>query len=122
MIDVVFFLLVFFMVASLAMSVHRGLPVGLPPAVTGRPARDDRVTVTVDREGRLYVDREPTTREALEDRLRARLAGRPDLAVTIAADGDVVHRRVVEVVDAARAAGAHRLAIAVAPGERVRRP
>ena len=38
MIDTVFFLLVFFMMASLSMTVHRGMPVSLPRAASGQPA------------------------------------------------------------------------------------
>ncbi len=40
----------------------------------------------------------------------------------INADGDVQHRRVVEVVDVARTAGVASVAIAVVPGEAARRP
>jgi biopolymer transport protein ExbD len=40
----------------------------------------------------------------------------------INADGEVLHRRVVDVVDVARTAGVSRVAIAVVPGEASRRP
>jgi biopolymer transport protein ExbD len=50
MIDVVFFLLVFFMMASLSMAVYAGLPVNLPQAATGQVAASETASDTIDRE------------------------------------------------------------------------
>ena len=122
MIDVVFFLLVFFMMSSLATAVYRGMPVNLPTAASGQLTRDDNAAITLARDGRTYLNREPTTLEALGDRLRALLSANPGLVVMINADGEVLHHRVVEVVDAARAAGVARVAIAVAPAGAPRQP
>jgi biopolymer transport protein ExbD len=122
MIDTVFFLLVFFMMASLAMAVYRGVPVRLPHAATGQAAPAENVTVTVTQDGQMYLDKEPVAPETLGDRLRARVAGDPELAVVINADADVVHGRVVDVLDQARGAGVSRLAIAIVPREGGARP
>jgi biopolymer transport protein ExbD len=122
MIDTVFFLLVFFMMASLAMTVDRGMPVNLPAAASGQATRDDKAAITLDREGRMYLNREPTTRDSLGGQLRTLLAANPNLMVMINADGEVLHRRVVDVVDVARTAGISRLAIAVVPTEAAPRP
>lgn len=116
MIDTVFFLLVFFMMASLALTVYRGMPVNLPKADSGRPTRDDNAAITLGRDGQTFLNREPTTREGLGDRLKAMLAANPNLVVMINADGEVLHHRVVDVVDVARMAGVARVAIAVVPG------
>jgi len=115
MIDVVFFLLVFFMMASLAMAVYRGLPVNLPKAATGQQAPVESTSVTVDREGRAFLDREPVPIAALEGRLRTLVQANPNLAAVVNADSEVVHRHVVEVLDAVRGAGVARIAIAVTP-------
>jgi biopolymer transport protein ExbD len=122
MIDTVFFLLVFFMMAALAMTVYRGMPVNLPTASSGQATRDDKAAITLDREGRMFLNREPTTRDTLGGQLRTLLSGNPNLVVMINADGEVLHRRVVDVVDVARTAGINRLAIAVVPPEAARRP
>ena len=58
MIDTVFFLLVFFMMASLAMTVHGGIPVNLPKAARAEAARAP-VSVSISREGVIYLEREP---------------------------------------------------------------
>jgi biopolymer transport protein ExbD len=117
MIDTVFFLLVFFMMASLAMAVYRGVPVNLPRAATGQGAPPDSASITVTRDGVTYLDRESVAPTALGERLRARLASGRDLAVVINADADVAHGRVVDVLDQARGAGVTRLAIAIVPRE-----
>ncbi|HMH51330.1 MAG TPA: biopolymer transporter ExbD [Candidatus Acidoferrum sp.] len=122
MIDTVFFLLVFFMMASLAMTMYRGMSVNLPAAASGQATRDDKAAITLDRDGRMFLNREPTTRDTLAGQLRTLVSANPNLVVMINADGEVLHRRVVDVVDVARTAGINRLAIAVVPPEPPRRP
>jgi biopolymer transport protein ExbD len=119
MIDTVFFLLVFFMMASLAMTVHGGIPVNLPKAARAEAAKTP-VSVSISREGVIYLEREPLEPAQLTARLQARAGSEPDLAVVIEADTDVRHGRVVDVMDAARLAGVGKLAIAVTPRESAR--
>jgi biopolymer transport protein ExbD len=115
MIDVVFFLLVFFMMASLSMATYRGLPVNLPQAATGRDAIPDGATITVTRDGQTFLDKEPVALPALAARLRGMAAARPGFAVFVNADDAVAHGRVVAVLDEVRGAGVGRLAIAIRP-------
>ena len=117
MIDTVFFLLVFFMMASLSMTVYRGVPLSLPKASSGE-ARQDRVAVSVTRDGVIYLDRDQVEPAQLTEKLRALHEKDPEVVVVISADGDVTHRRVVEAMDAARTAGISRMAIAVQPMEK----
>ncbi|MEX2222522.1 MAG: biopolymer transporter ExbD [Candidatus Rokuibacteriota bacterium] len=116
MIDTVFFLLVFFMMASLAMTVHGGIPVNLPKAARAEAARAPvSISISISREGVIYLERDPVDAAQLTARLLARTE--PELAVVIEADTDVRHGRVVDVMDAARLAGVGKLAIAVTPRE-----
>jgi biopolymer transport protein ExbD len=119
MIDTVFFLLVFFMMASLAMTVHGGVPVNLPRAARAEAARA-AVSISISREGTVYLDREPVDTAGLTAHLLARARTEPELAVVIEADTDVVHGRVVDVMDAVRVAGVGKLAIAVTHREATR--
>lgn len=116
MIDTVFFLLVFFMMASLAMTVHGGIPVNLPRAAKAEAARAP-VSISIARDGVVYLEREPIEAAELTARLQARARTEPDLAVVIEADTEVLHGRVVDVMDAVRLAGVGKLAIAVTPRE-----
>jgi biopolymer transport protein ExbD len=113
MIDTIFFLLVFFMMASLSMAVHHGMPVNLPQAATGVNAVTDAVSVSVDRDGRTFLEREPVPLAGLGERVRS--LEQPGRAVIINADAEVTHRHVVDVLDALRTAGVSRIAIAVKP-------
>ena len=122
MIDVVFFLLVFFMMASLSMTVYRGMPVNLPRAVSGSTPPAESAAVTVARDGQAYLDRQPVTREVLGERLRTMVAANPAVAIVITADEAVVHGRVVDVLDEVRLAGVTRMAIAIRPDVAATRP
>lgn len=122
MIDTVFFLLVFFMMASLSVAVYRGLPVNLPRAATGQPAPEHNVSVTVARDGAVYLDKQAVAVDQLADRLRSLVAADPTTVVIVNADDEVAHGRVVTALDAARAAGVARVAVAVNPEMRKPRP
>ena len=115
MIDVVFFLLIFFMMASLSMTVYRGLPVNLPRASTGTTPPAETAAITVARDGQAYLDRQPVTRAALGERLRGLVGANREVAIVITADEAVAHGRVVEVLDEVRTAGVTRMAIAIRP-------
>ena len=117
MIDTMAFLLVFFMIASLAMTQQAGLPVSLPRAQSSSPQTwgDRQLVVTLDRRGRVYVDKEMVPLARLGGAIKARLAKRPDLIVVINADGRVRHGDVVAAMDVAKEAGAAHMAIATRP-------
>ena len=67
------------------------------------------------RDHRLYLNDDPVQLDELGARLQERLRDRHDGVVIIKADKEVLHGRVVEVMDIAKAAGAVRLAIATEP-------
>lgn len=115
MIDVVFFLLVFFMMASLSMTVYRGLPVNLPRATSGSTPPAESAAITVSRDGQAYLDRQPVTREVLGQRLRGLVGANPLVAIIITADEAATHGHVVDVLDEVRTAGVTRMAIAIRP-------
>lgn len=117
MIDTMAFLLVFFMIASLAMSRQAGMPVSLPRAESAAPQTwgDRALVVTLDREGKVYLDKELVDRQALVEEVRARLAAHPDLIVVVNADERLRHGEVIAVMDAVKRGGAARLAVATKP-------
>ena len=117
MIDTMAFLLVFFMIASLAMTQQAGMSVNLPQAGTADSASwgDRSLVVTVDSHGELYLNKDPVSQGDLVDAVRTRLARNPDLVVVINADESVQHREVVAAMDAVKKAGASRMAIATLP-------
>ncbi len=119
MIDTMAFLLVFFMIASLAMTRQAGLPVSLPraEAAAAQTWGDRALVVTLDSQGAVYLNKDQVSPGDLEEEVRGRLTARPELIVVINADKDLRHGRVVAAMDAVKRAGAARLAIATAPDE-----
>jgi biopolymer transport protein ExbD len=115
MIDVIFFLLVFFMVSTLSMTINRGLPVNLPTAATSQRDLRENLNLTLTQDGEIFLNKEPITLQDLGPRVKTGLASEPELMVIINADGEVRHHTVVEVMDELRSAGISRLAIAVRP-------
>ena len=118
MIDVIFFLLVFFMISTLSMTINRGLPVNLPTAATSQKDMRDNVSLTVMQDGKIFLNKEPVTLQDMGPRVKAALAADPRLAVVINADGHVLHSTVVDILDELRQAGVSGLAIAVKSGKK----
>jgi biopolymer transport protein ExbD len=117
MIDTIFFLLVFFMISTLSMAQYRGMPVNLPKAASGQQAPAESAAITIDKESRIFLNKEKVDQAALADLLRQQLEQNADLLVVINADDGVEHGRVVEVMDIARGANVAKMAIAVKPRE-----
>jgi biopolymer transport protein ExbD len=115
MIDVIFFLLVFFMMSTLSMTVNRGLPVNLPAAATSQKEPGEPMDLTLTQDGGLFLNREPIAFQDLGRRVRAALATDAQLMVLLNADGQVRHSSVVEILDELRLDGVSQLAIAVKP-------
>ena len=89
LIDVVFLLLTFFIFAMVVMVRADTLDVSLPEVASG--SRGDRaggVTVTVDADGRVFVDRQPVALEQLAGAVLARreALGDPEARVLLAVD------------------------------------
>lgn len=111
MIDVMMFLLFFFMVASLAMVVQSGLPVNLPKASTANDHSSQNITITIMRDNRIFLNTKQMPLEGLKAGLEAMKVA-PDSLVIINADRIVAHGLVVSAMDEARKAGVTRFAIA----------
>ncbi len=119
MIDTMAFLLVFFMIASLAMSRQAGMPVSLPAAESADPQTwgDRALVLTLERDGDLFLDKSPVEWGSLTERVKARLAEEPELVVVINADEEARHGEVVAAMDAAKQGGAGSMVIPTRPIE-----
>lgn len=112
MIDVMFFLLATFMLASLTLQNLHSLPVTLPRG-EARPLSAPRSPVlTVTRDGRLLVDEEQTTPDGLPELLRARWRDQGK-ALVVNADTLAPNGVVIQAMLAARRAGAETFLFAV---------
>ena len=117
MIDTIFFLLVFFMISTLSMTQFKGMSVNLPKAASGQQSPAESAAITIDKEGRLFLNQQGVEKAALGEALKQQLAKNAEMLVVINADDGVAHGQVVEVMDIARAANIAKMAIAVKPKE-----
>ena len=112
MIDVMFFLLVTFMLASLSMQSLNSLTVNLPQGDAPNLQHKEPITLTITRDSRIFLDKMPTTLEAMAFALKGMLPGR-DPGVVVNADRAAPEGVVVEAMLQARRAGVDHFLIAV---------
>lgn len=111
LLDLAFTLLIIFMITTplIEQSIEVTTPesrVEAPPPEPGKIA-----AVSVDAQGRIYLDERPVDLAALEAALAARVASEKDLAVGIRADRALSYQSVVDVIDALRRAGVGRFGL-----------
>ncbi len=117
MIDVVFQLLLFFMVTTTFIS-SPGIQVDLPRSSSEVVISDKKdINIWMTNEGAVYADDEPVTTAELLQLFQRRARADPNTMVVIKADQGVSHGRVVGVMDIARNQGLSKLAIATEVGE-----
>ncbi len=115
LVDIVFLLVIFFMVSSTFITPETGLPIDLPQATSGEARPEGAPTVVVRADGQAFWKGEAVDDAALLASLRAELAQDPVGTVILRADRKTPHGRVVQVMDVIRRAGAKRVAVAAVP-------
>lgn len=118
MIDTVFFLLVYFLIASLTMTHMDAQRVSLPASGTaaGKPAAD--VVVTIAKDGRCYVDRTEVAESQIGPFLNRRLLADPKLTVVLNCDKDQSIARFARVFDLVKQSNAATVMVATTPSGR----
>lgn len=112
MIDVLFFLLVFFMLFTTFRTTPAGLDIDLPQAETVTEQKQEQLMVSVSANGQIYVDDQLLTKTDLKNEVATIIEQNPKAVVIIKADRAVAYDEVVEVMDIARQVGASKLALA----------
>ena len=112
MVDVVFLLVIFFMVSTTFITMETGLPVDLPSAQTAVAEPSSLPTVTITKDDSIFVGTQAVTPAQLVEVVRKQMADSGYTTVVLRADATVEHGLVVRVMDLIKQAGAKRLAIA----------
>ena len=112
MIDVMFFLLVTFMLASLSMQSLNSITVNLPQGNAENLQHKEPVTLTITKDSQILVDKTPATLATLAETLKPVLAA-VDPGVVVNADSAAPEGIVVEAMLQARHAGVEHFLIAV---------
>lgn len=118
LIDVVFLLLIFFMVTTTFATQPAGIQVDLPrSSSTDVIPEGEDVALVLTADGGVQVDGEAVDLATLRQRLTAAAAADPSTLVVIRADESLTHGRVVAVLDLVRDLGLTHFAIATEANE-----
>ena len=110
LIDVVFLLIIFFMLTTSFRTIFQGIKVDLPTTTTKQEKIEQNIIITITKDNVLYLDKTRVTTSNLVSLLKKKLGGEKGL-VMINADKLVRHGKVVEIMDLAKQAGADRVGI-----------
>jgi biopolymer transport protein ExbD len=107
LIDCVFLLLIFFLVATTLKKINEELPLTLPDARSTVEVHqpDDFLVVSVDRDGAFYLDGTPVNISMLQSGVRSRVRANPALKVRVDADNGIAFEKVMQVLDLLRFEG-----------------
>lgn len=112
MIDVIFSILAFFIISSLFLTRSQGLPVDLPSAQTAEPKQSVQLNITIEPDGKMFLDRQPIELNELKAALTEKIKPDSESVVIINADEKVEHGTVVKVMDRLRQVPGATMAIA----------
>jgi biopolymer transport protein ExbD len=115
LIDIVFLLLIFFMVSTTFIDTP-GIDVQLPKA-SARTIEIEKkdVTVIINAKGQLFLDSNEIELDSLATHLSKERLAHMEISLIIRADEEVSHGKVVRVMDLAKKSGIERIAIATRP-------
>lgn len=115
LIDIMFFLLASFMLASLSMIKLQSIKMDLPTAtVAKRDFKPDIVNIAVDKAGNLYIEKKPVSMPELQSYLSNKFRVNTNVPVYISGDKDATHGTVIGVLDLVRRAGIQKVSFAIA--------
>jgi biopolymer transport protein ExbD len=123
LIDVIFCILTFFILAAVGLTRQQAIDLDLPSAQTGQPLPgqvgqggiSDRLYVSVDSLGQIYLDQQPVTLDLLYDVLLQFNQINPGGLIVLYASRDARYEDVVIVLDVLRSVGGDRVALATLP-------
>ncbi|NEP15135.1 MAG: biopolymer transporter ExbD [Symploca sp. SIO2C1] len=118
MIDVIFCILTFFILAAVGFSRQQAISVDIPKARTGTPQGQEILMITLDQSGEVYVEKERMLRkEQFKRKLEAYRQQNPGGLMALYASENARYNQVVQVLDFLREVGGERVALATLAGE-----
>jgi biopolymer transport protein ExbD len=125
LVDVIFCILTFFILAAVGLTRQQAIALDLPNANTGTPLppqglgaqaiQRERLYVSVDAIGQIYLDQQPVTEDLLADVLLQHRQVSPEGLMVLYASRDARYEDVIRVLDKLRAVGGDRVALATLP-------
>ncbi|MDD2876639.1 MAG: biopolymer transporter ExbD [Acidiphilium sp.] len=105
MIDIMMFLLVFFVMIVLKMIPDSGVKLQLPGASTANELKPTQIVIMIDPNGGLHVKNQSITRAGLQTYLTGLYDTKKKIDVIVAGDKNVKYERIMQVMNAVRKSG-----------------
>ncbi|MEG3876766.1 biopolymer transporter ExbD [Microcoleus sp. herbarium7] len=115
LIDVIFCILTFFLMAALQLTRQQAINVDLPKAKTGQTQMREMLIVSIDDFGQTYIDQLPVNYQQLDRVLKTFKSQNPAGLTVLYAPQNAKYAKVVEVLDKLREVGGDRVALATLP-------
>jgi len=115
MLDVVFIMLIFFIVTSTFVK-EAGVDVTRPNAETAVVTKSNSIQIGITASNQIFMDKRLVDKRAVRANVERGLAENPGAAVIIVADSDSKTETLIEVMDQARMAGAESVSVAADDG------
>ena len=112
MIDIVFFLLVFFMVGTLYMNTEQQIPLNLPSTSTSTAKSIEPIIITLTTSHKLYIDNREISADNLSQEVQDIVRTTPRQAFVISASKDVYYNEVIALLDMLKVNGAKYISVA----------
>ena len=116
MIDIMFFLLVFFMIRTIYMADQRSSPAHLPKAAQAASENKPSLVVTMKEDGTLWLEEKQLSFDALAWHAQMESRRNKNFSVLLRADERVSYGKVVAVLDILKRSGVERFALATEKG------
>ena len=113
LVDVMLVLLIIFMVAAPMMT--RGIDVELPETASADPLEEQRIEVSLDHEGQLWLGERPMNEELLREEMQRLARARPGAGVFLRGDARIPYGQVLKIMDLIRTSGVERIAMVTLP-------
>jgi len=116
MTDLVFLLLIFFMLLSTLITNQVIMDVTLPESTSKTRPQEKHTVVSLSSDMKYAIDGEPTSKELILEKLKSKLGeGSPDTKVQLAVDEGVMVKYFIELTDIIWVQGRYRVLIAAQP-------
>src|SRR5439155_6162081 len=114
LIDIMFFLLASFMMASLSLMRLQSIKMNLPTATVARSSsKPDMINIAVDKLGNVTIEKEPYNFVQLQEFLSRKAKTNAHLPVYITGNDDATHGMIIDVLDQVRSAGLENVSFAI---------
>ena len=112
MIDIIFFLLVFFMMSMLSMVVQKSINLNLPQTASAKVNVEQTLPVSITSDGTIYVEKEKIAKDDFRKRMEIEKNRTPNVAIVLRADAKSEHGDFVFVLDQLKSVGISKIGIA----------